>query len=87
MSHRLTRFALATATGAASVLLSATPADAGLVGCAAGAVDTSTLTVYVGPTVNCAFDTAGNCLYYYDPLFSFPTLIVPETTEYAFCHV
>ena len=46
-----------------------------------------TLTVYVGPTVNCVFDTAGNCLYFYDPLFSFPTMVVPETTEYVFCHV
>ena len=86
MSYRTTRIALALAAGAASLAMSA-PAEAGVAGCAAGAIDPVSLVIYAGPAFDCTLNTVGWCLFTYDPLFYFPTNVVPATTNYALCHV
>lgn len=79
-----TRIALAFATAAGAMLLTP-PAEAGVVDCTFGNLDIPNLNFNVGGAVNCTFDSVSNCLFYYDPLFNFPTRIVPETAEFTTC--
>jgi len=86
----LRRLVLMTAAGIAGMTaFSATPAQATeaveveVVNCA---------TTYIQPNrielisfANCSTDTAGYCIFYYDPWE--PHLIVPETTEFVGCMV
>jgi hypothetical protein len=56
------------------------PAHAGVVGCSA-----NVLNVAPRDTVNCYSDTAGFCVFYYDPVEDFPRTTVSETTWFANC--
>lgn len=40
---------------------------------------------YLGDWANMTLDRVGNCIYFYDPLFSFPNRVAPETIELANC--
>jgi hypothetical protein len=70
----------ATAGALIAPITFATPAQAGTVGCT---LDSP----FVAPaeTINCYTDTAGYCVYFYDPVEVFPSGTVTETTNFAFC--
>lgn len=84
MSTLARKAAAAVVTVGALLAPAAQPAQAGVAGCTLAHVTIER--IEPAALVNCTFDSVGNCIVLYDPLFPpFPNNVVPETTQLAFC--